>query len=111
MSGIRQSQRPSKVKRELEELSDNNAIAEATPVPAKRQRIAPAMSVHAAIDPPDSALQVYQQMLPKNPEAIAFLFGSRFSDALQVPAERVANDYNITKENAIEELRRRLVDG
>ncbi|KAE8451333.1 hypothetical protein EG329_003962 [Mollisiaceae sp. DMI_Dod_QoI] len=100
MSGIRQSQRPSKVKRELEELSDNNAIAEATPVPAKRQRIAPAMSVHAAIDPPDSALQ-----------AIAFLFGSRFSDALQVPAERVANDYNITKENAIEELRRRLVDG
>ncbi len=48
-------------------------------------------------------------MLPKNPEGIAFLFGSPFSEALQVPAERVALEYQITKEDAIEELRRLLV--
>jgi hypothetical protein len=48
-------------------------------------------------------------MLPENPEGIAFLFGTRFSEALQVPAMRVAIQYQITKEDAIEELRRLLI--
>lgn len=68
------------------------------------------MSVAAnTIDVPDAILRVYQQMLPKSPEGIEFLFSARFSDALRVPAERVAIEYRITKDDAIEELRRLLV--
>jgi hypothetical protein len=47
-------------------------------------------------------------MLPKNHRGIAFLFSRDFSNALQVPAERIAIDYGITKEAAIEEVRRFL---
>jgi hypothetical protein len=67
------------------------------------------MSVPAtAINVPDAVLQVYQSMLPQNLEGIAFLFSSRFSEALQVPAQRVAIPYQITEAEAIEELRRLL---
>ena len=58
---------------------------------------------------PDADLKAYRQMLPNNPEGIDFLFSSRLSEAVQVPAQRVAIQYQITKENVIEELRRLLV--
>jgi hypothetical protein len=116
MLSRRQSERPSTLKREREKPPDN-PITNTSPVPAKRQRkeskaskTTHTMSVAAtAINVPNAILQVYQHMLPKNPEGIAFLFGSPFSEALQVPAERVATEYQITKEDAIEELRRLLV--
>jgi hypothetical protein len=44
-------------------------------------------------------------MLPKSPEGRTFLFSPRFSEALQVPAERVAIRYQVTKAQAIEEFR------
>lgn len=47
-------------------------------------------------------------MLPKNHSGIAFLFNANFSEALRVLAERIAIDYGITKEAAIEEVRRFL---
>jgi hypothetical protein len=115
MSSRPQSQRPPTpniIKRELEEESDNITIAD-----TKRQRkeiessrTSPTMSPATATPSvPQAVLQVYQQMLPKNHEGIEFLFDERFSQALQVPAERVATAYNISKEDAIEELRRLLV--
>jgi hypothetical protein len=112
MSGRRQSQRPRKLKSELEESSDNTTL-----VPANHHRkqseaskAAPTMSVAVTtIGVPNAILQVYQHMLPNNPEGIAFLFDFPFSKALQVTAERVAIQYQITKEDAIEELRRLLV--
>ncbi|KAF8853886.1 ubiquitin-domain-containing protein [Acephala macrosclerotiorum] len=116
MSGRRQSQRSSTLKCEREE-PEGTSIADTTPVPAKRRRQEPtssktALTMPAAatvINVPEAVLQVYQHMLPNNPEGIAFLFDSRFSEALSVPADRVAIQYRITKDDAIEELRRLLV--
>jgi len=62
-----------------------------------------------AISVLDAVLHVYQHMLPKNPKGISFLFGLHFSEALQVPAARVAIERKITKDDAIDELRRLLV--
>jgi hypothetical protein len=45
-------------------------------------------------------------MLPKTPEGRTFLFSPRFSEGLQLPAERVAIRYQVTKAQAIEEFRR-----
>lgn len=50
----------------------------------------------------------YKQLLPDTPQAIAFLFHQQFSEALDTPAQIVATQNGITKENAIEELRRFL---
>jgi len=67
------------------------------------------MSVVATtVNVPNDVVQTYQHMLPDNPDGIAFLFGPNFSEALQVPADRVALAYQVTKEAAIEELRRLL---
>ncbi|KUJ11530.1 ubiquitin-domain-containing protein [Mollisia scopiformis] len=51
---------------------------------------------------------IYRQIVLNKAEAVAFLFGSRFSDALQVPAERAAMLYRTTGALAIEEFRRLL---
>jgi hypothetical protein len=122
MSGKRQSQRHlNKAKREHEESLSTDNTTDSTPASAKRQRKEPkdsitgpattalTMSLSHTTIVPNTVLPVYQHMLPKNPEGIAFLFGTRFSEALQVPAERVAIQYQITKEDAIEELRRLLI--
>jgi hypothetical protein len=120
MSGRSRPQRPrsSKLKRESDDssYSDNITITDTTPVPAKRQRkesedskAAPTMSAVATlVNVPDAVLQVYQQLLPKNPEGIAFLFSPSFFEALEVRAERLAIRYQINIEDAIEELRRLL---
>jgi hypothetical protein len=116
MSGRRQSQRPNQIKREHEDGSDNIAVTAATANPPKRQRkefkgskTTHRMSVSATtLDVPDTVLQVYHHMLPKTPEGVAFLFGSRFSEALQVAAIRAAIGFKITTEAAIEEFRRFL---
>lgn len=47
-------------------------------------------------------------MLSDNQDSIAFLFDSRFAEAFRVPAERVAIEYRITKDEAIVEFRRLL---
>ncbi|CZR60727.1 uncharacterized protein PAC_10623 [Phialocephala subalpina] len=115
MSGRRKSQRSSTLKRDHEEpiiITDSPTAS-----PAKRQRNESkipktTLTISAAAmttNVPDAVIRVYQQMLPNNSEGIAFLFGSRFSDALRVPAERVAIQYHVTKDDAIEELRRLLV--
>jgi hypothetical protein len=113
MSGKSQ---PNKLKHERQEDMTDTTITDTTPVAAKRQRkeskaakTAPTMSTTAtAINVPDAVLQAYQHMLPKNPEGIAFLFGSRFSDAIQGPSQRVAIISQVSKEEAIEEFRRLL---
>jgi hypothetical protein len=120
MSGRGQSQRPrsSKLKRSSDDssYSDNITVTDTTPVLAKRQRkesedskAAPTMSAVATlVNVPDAVLWVYQQLLPKNPEGIAFLFSPPFSEALEVRAEYLAIKYQINTEDAIEELRRLL---
>lgn len=112
MSSSCQAQRPVNFKRELAESSDDDVVIVS---PYKRHHMeskasnsALAMSV-AALKVPDAILQAYQHMLPGNPKGIAFLFSPRFSEALDVPATRVATEYRTTKEKAIEELRRLLV--
>lgn len=120
MSSKGQPARASQPKRgnEDEEFKsqNNNATSASTPA-VKRQRISSAASAlrdtaetvaFTTMDVPESTLRVYQRFLPNNLEGIGFLFGQRLSDAIQVPAERVADEYNITKEDAIEELRRLL---
>lgn len=57
---------------------------------------------------PDALLEAYRLLLKNDTGAIEFLFGSRLSKALRVPAQRAANHYAISKEDAIEELRRFL---
>lgn len=111
MSARRESQRTTKLKHDREETPD-------TLVPAKRHRkesglqglnTAPTMSAPATnvnVGVHDALLRVYHHMLPKNPEGIAFLFDARFAEALRVPANRVAIEYQITREEGIEELRR-----
>jgi hypothetical protein len=49
---------------------------------------------------------VYQQLLLRSPEGITFLFSTRFSNDLQVAASQLSVDYNVTADQAIEELRR-----
>lgn len=51
---------------------------------------------------------VYQQLLPDNPQGAAFLFGPRLLEALEEPLEQLTNQYDLTAETAIEELRRLL---
>jgi hypothetical protein len=122
MSGKRELQKHlNKAKRQHEESLSADNITDSTPVSAKRQRKEPRDSMTgpttAALTTPlshttnipNTVLPVYEHMLPENPEGIAFLFGTRFSEALQVPAMRVAIQYQITKEDAIEELRRLLM--
>ena len=81
-------------------------------LPSKRQRNkAPEIDLTKSAAPTTiyndrTLLQTYQNMLPKTPEGRTFLFGPRFSEALQVPAERVAIRYQVTKAQAIEEFRR-----
>lgn len=48
----------------------------------------------------------YSHMLAGNAKGMTFLFGKRFSKALQKPADVVATKYDITKDRAIEEFRR-----
>jgi hypothetical protein len=65
-------------------------------------------AVAMLVNVPDAVLQVYHQLLPKNPEGIAFLFSPPFFEALEVRAGRLAIKYQINIEDAIEELRRLL---
>jgi len=108
MSSTQQNSRPTKVKREREELT----ATVTSQLPSKRQRNKAAESDLTISASPTTiyndrtALQTYQNMLPKNPEGRTFLFSPRFSEALQVPAERVAIRYQVTKAQAIEEFRR-----
>jgi hypothetical protein len=108
-----------KLKRGLDEGPDNTKNTVTTPVPSKRQReetnssktpAAPMMpEANTNLNVPDDAvLKTYQQLLPENPEGITFLFHPQFSEALDAPAQLVATECGITKENAIEELRRLL---
>jgi len=97
-------------KRKREESSDDIMII--TPSPANRQRTEPktiSTIPNTTINVPDAVFRVYQNMLPDNPEGIAFLFSSHLSEAVQVTAARIAIQYNITKEEAIEEFRRLIV--
>ena len=48
----------------------------------------------------------YCKALPNNAKGIAFLFSSRFYDALQVPAQTVAFAFDTSVDSAIEEFRR-----
>jgi hypothetical protein len=107
MSSTHRNSRSTKVKRESEEVTTTVN----SPVPLKRQRIAAPetdLIMSAAptlIDNDRTALQAYQHMLPRSPEGRTFLFSPRFSEALQLPAERVAIRYQVTKAQAIEEFR------
>lgn len=108
MSSTQQTSRPTKVKCGSEELTTTVTL----PFPLKRQRMeAPETDLMisdtpATIDMHGNDLQAYQHMLPKSPAGRAFLFSPRFSEALQMPAERVAIKYQVTKAKAIEEFRR-----
>lgn len=53
-------------------------------------------------------LQIYQRMLPNNPDGITFLFDPAFAAAVQDAAQRVAAKYGVTEDAATEELRRLL---
>jgi len=79
------------LKRESEESVNNNAP----------KRICPASE-------PSFPHTAYNVLLSGHPEGIAFLFSPRFSNALYGSAGRLAVEYNITSDQAIEELRRLL---
>ncbi|PMD45493.1 hypothetical protein L207DRAFT_629947 [Hyaloscypha variabilis F] len=103
-----------KIKRENDEITDSDII-DVTHTAPKRQRkednaskTAPMTSDIRGTSVPDDLLQAYRHLLPKSREGIAFLFSSTFSDALQAPAERAATLHEVTREQAIEELRRLL---
>ncbi len=108
MSSTHQISRPTAVKRGSGELTTTVT----SQLPSKRQRNeAPKTDLTKSAAPTTiyndrTALQTYQLMLPKSPEGRTFLFSPRFSEALQVPAERVAIRYQVTKAQAIEEFRR-----
>jgi hypothetical protein len=111
MSDRRQRRRS--IKREREEAID--LTRDTTPVLKRQRRQEPHLSMTAqiksdpaAINAPEAVIKAYQHILGSNLEAIAFLFSSAFGAALKVPAERVASDYHVTTEEAIEELRRLL---
>lgn len=55
----------------------------------------------AAFTPPPG-----YEFMALSANGLAFLHGSRFSDALQEPVQRVAILYNVTPQRAIEDLRR-----
>lgn len=59
-------------------------------------------------DEPIEMTSVYDQLLPNNPKAIAFLFSSRFREALEEPLLELTSQYELKVEDAIEELRRFL---
>jgi len=102
-----------KIKRERDEMLGDNAIDLTQPTP-KRQRketnskTATISSATTRANIPDELREIYQQLLPNSPNGIAFLFSPDFSTALNVPAERAASSYGVTKEQAIEELHRLL---
>jgi hypothetical protein len=103
-----------KIKRENDDITDSDII-DLTHTAPKRQRkedkaskTAPMTSDIRGTSVPDDLLQVYRHLLPKSREGIAFLFSSTFSDALQAPAERAATLHEVTREQAVEELRRLL---
>jgi hypothetical protein len=116
------STRSKRPRREHDETTDstNNNTAATTPVPSKRQRketnssktpLAPTPKMSTAnttFNIPSSVLKTYQQLLPENPQGIAFLFNAQFSEALDAAAKRVASEYMIAKGSAIEEFRRLL---
>jgi hypothetical protein len=62
----------------------------------------------AAVKVPEALLRVYQHLLPENPKGIEFLYSSPFCKVLEVPANRVAMEFGVARENVIEELRRFL---
>jgi len=116
------SQRPSNLKRDREPERDKTSTSKITtdtaPIQAKRQRkeskpskiaTPPTMSAAAPTNNvPEAVLPAYQHLLIRNPDGIAFLFSSQFSEAIQAIAKNVAAEYHISSEDAIEELRRLL---
>lgn len=112
----RKSQRiGTQVKRERDESLDNNIIDTDNSSPSAKRQHTEVNSSRANINMseagsiikvPVATLQVYHQMLPKNPEGVNFLFNSSFADALEIPAKRLAKEYCITEDEAIEEFRR-----
>jgi hypothetical protein len=72
---------------------------------AQRQRTGGNVSASTLVanDPAMMISPIYPQLL--SPEGVIFLFASRFSSTLQEATSLVANAYNVTTEQAIEEFR------
>jgi hypothetical protein len=92
--------------------SSDNTASDTNPSPSKRQhKESNASKTTSTMPSVRSATikQAYQRMLPDRPQGVSFLFTPRFTRVLQQAAESVAIEYQITKEDALEEFRRMLV--
>lgn len=109
----------SKRKSEYEDTPDYDATT--TSIPSKRQQhkrkksnssktspVPKMASAGPTLNVPAAALRTYEQLIPENSQGIHFLFSPNFSEALDTTARRAAAEYQITKEDVLEELRRFL---
>ena len=101
MSGPSRPSSSGRIKREREQSSDLYSIDDDALVPAKRQR-----EQYTDVKVPEDLRSIYEQLLPKPESGIKFLFDPTFASTLKSTASRLAAEYRIKEDEAIEEVRR-----